>query len=63
MPAAALWGAVPRAVLVRPPSQPGTVIGDEVICHNDLLGTNIVCRNGAPAVDLARFSSHRCSRV
>jgi hypothetical protein len=27
---------------------PGTVVGDEVICHKDVLGTNIVCRGGAP---------------
>jgi hypothetical protein len=27
---------------------PGTLVGGEVICHNDALGTNIVCRAGTP---------------
>ena len=27
---------------------PGTVLGDEVICHNDPLGTNVVVRGGHP---------------
>jgi hypothetical protein len=27
---------------------PGTVLGDEVICHNDPLGTNVVVRDGRP---------------
>jgi Phosphotransferase enzyme family len=28
---------------------PGTVLGDEVVCHNDPLGTNVVVRDGRPA--------------
>ncbi len=37
-PADARWQALPRAPA-----------GDEVICHNDVLGQNVVFRHGAPA--------------